>query len=133
MSITSFVKRIQDITRNDAGVNGDAQRIEQMSWLLFLKIYDSREMVWELEEDEYKSIIPEELKWRNWVHSQNGERVLTGDELLDFVNNKLFKELKELEITSNMPIRKTIVKSAFEDANNYMKNGVLLRQLHQCY
>ena len=129
MSITSFVKRIQDITRNDAGVNGDAQRIEQMSWLLFLKIYDSREMVWELEEDEYKSIIPEELKWRNWAHSQNGERVLTGDELLDFVNNKLFKELKELEITSNMPIRKTIVKSAFEDANNYMKNGVLLRQV----
>lgn len=121
MSITSFVKRIQDITRNDAGVNGDAQRIEQMSWLLFLKIYDSREMVWELEEDEYESIIPEELKWRNWAHAQNGERVLTGDELLDFVNNKLFKELKELEITSNMPIRKTIVKSAFEDANNYMK------------
>lgn len=129
MSITSFVKRIQDITRNDAGVNGDAQRIEQMSWLLFLKIYDSREMVWELEEDEYESIIPEELKWRNWAHAQNGERVLTGDELLDFVNNKLFKELKELEITSNMPIRKTIVKSAFEDANNYMKNGVLLRQV----
>lgn len=123
MSITSFVKRIQDITRNDAGVNGDAQRIEQMSWLLFLKIYDSREMVWELEEDEYESIIPEELKWRNWAHAQNGERVLTGDELLDFVNNKLFKELKELEITSIMPIRKTIVKSAFEDANNYMKNG----------
>ena len=129
MSITSFVKRIQDITRNDAGVNGDAQRIEQMSWLLFLKIYDSREMVWELEEDEYESIIPEELKWRNWAHAQNGEGVLTGDELLDFVNNKLFKELKELEITSNMPIRKTIVKSAFEDANNYMKNGVLLRQV----
>ncbi|HHK7210064.1 TPA: N-6 DNA methylase [Streptococcus pneumoniae] len=71
MSITSFVKRIQDITRNDAGVNGDAQRIEQMSWLLFLKIYDSREMVWELEEDEYESIIPEELKWRNWAHAQN--------------------------------------------------------------
>ena len=63
------------------------------------------------------------------AHAQNGERVLTGDELLDFVNNKLFKELKELEITSNMPIRKTIVKSAFEDANNYMKNGVLLRQV----
>lgn len=129
MSITSFVKRIQDITRNDAGVNGDAQRIEQMSWLLFLKIYDSRELVWELEEDEYESIIPEELKWRNWAHAEKGEQVLTGDDLLEFVNNKLFKELKELEITPNMPIRKSIVKSAFEDANNYMKNGVLLRQM----
>lgn len=129
MSITSFVKRIQDITRNDAGVNGDAQRIEQMSWLLFLKIYDSRELVWELEEDDYESIIPEGLKWRNWAHAEKGEQVLTGDDLLDFVNNRLFKELKELEITPNMPIRKSIVKSAFEDANNYMKNGVLLRQV----
>ncbi|HGD2057805.1 TPA: N-6 DNA methylase [Streptococcus agalactiae] len=129
MSITSFVKRIQDITRNDAGVNGDAQRIEQMSWLLFLKIYDSRELVWELEEDDYESIIPEDLKWRNWAHTEKGEQVLTGDDLLDFVNNRLFKELKELEITPNMPIRKSIVKSAFEDANNYMKNGVLLRQV----
>ncbi|HGI4994229.1 TPA: N-6 DNA methylase [Streptococcus agalactiae] len=129
MSITSFVKRIQDITRNDAGVNGDAQRIEQMSWLLFLKIYDSRELVWELEEDDYESIIPEDLKWRNWAHAEKGEQILTGDDLLDFVNNRLFKELKELEITPNMPIRKSIVKSAFEDANNYMKNGVLLRQV----
>ena len=129
MSITSFVKRIQDITRNDAGINGDAQRIEQMSWLLFLKIYDSRELVWELEEEDYESIIPEELKWRNWAHAEKGEQVLTGDELLDFVNNKLFKELKELEVTPNMSIRKVIVKSAFEDANNYMKNGVLLRQV----
>lgn len=129
MSITSFVKRIQDITRNDAGVNGDAQRIEQMSWLLFLKIYDSRELVWELEEDDYESIIPEDLKWRNWAHAEKGEQVLTGDDLLDFVNNRLFKELKELEVTPNMPIRKSIVKSAFEDTNNYMKNGVLLRQV----
>ncbi|MDW8597422.1 class I SAM-dependent DNA methyltransferase [Streptococcus suis] len=129
MSITSFVKRIQDITRNDAGINGDAQRIEQMSWMLFLKIYDSRELDWELEEDEYESIIPEELKWRNWAHAEKGEQFLTGDDLLEFVNNKLFKELKELEITPNMPIRKSIVKSAFEDANNYMKNGVLLRQM----
>ncbi|MDN2954408.1 class I SAM-dependent DNA methyltransferase [Streptococcus suis] len=129
MSITSFVKRIQDITRNDAGINGDAQRIEQMSWMLFLKIYDSRELDWELEEEEYESIIPEELKWRNWAHAEKGEQVLTVDDLLEFVNNKLFKELKELEITPNMPIRKSIVKSAFEDANNYMKNGVLLRQM----
>lgn len=129
MSITSFVKRIQDITRNDAGVNGDAQRIEQMSWLLFLKIYDSREMVWELEEDDYESIIPEDLKWRNWAHAEKGEQALTGDDLLDFVNNTLFKELKELEVTPNMPIRKSIVKAAFEEANNYMKNGVLLRQV----
>ena len=113
MATHSFVKRIQDITRKDAGVNGDAQRIEQMSWLLFLKIYDSREEVWEIEDDNYESIIPEGLKWRNWAHSEKGEQVLTGDELLDFVNNKLFKELKEIQITPQMTIRKQIVKSAF--------------------
>lgn len=129
MSTVSFVKRIQDITRKDAGVNGDAQRIEQMSWMLFLKIYDSREEIWEIEQDDYESIIPEKLKWRNWAHSKKGEQVLTGDDLLDFVNNELFKGLKELEITPDMPIRKQIVKSAFEDANNYMKDGVLLRQV----
>ncbi|WP_242359732.1 HsdM family class I SAM-dependent methyltransferase [Lactococcus petauri] len=129
MATNSFVKRIQDITRKDAGVNGDAQRIEQMSWLLFLKIYDSREEVWEIEDDNYESIIPEELKWRNWAHSEKGEQVMTGDDLLDFVNNKLFKSLKEIEIAPDMPLRKQIVKAAFEDANNYMKDGVLLRQM----
>ena len=70
MATNSFVKRIQDITRKDAGVNGDAQRIEQMSWLLFLKIYDSREEVWEIEDDDYESIIPEDLKWLNWAHTE---------------------------------------------------------------
>lgn len=125
----SFVKRIQDITRKDAGVNGDAQRIEQMSWLLFLKIYDSREEVWEIEVDDYESIIPEELKWRNWARAEKGQQMLTGDELLDFVNNKLFKGLKEIVIAPDMPIRKQIIKAAFEDANNYMKDGILLRQV----
>lgn len=129
MATGSFVKRIQDITRKDAGVNGDAQRIEQMSWMLFLKIYDSREEIWELEQDDYESIIPDKLKWRNWAHSKKGEQVLTGDDLLDFVNNELFKGLKELEITPEMPVRKQIVRSAFEDANNYMKDGILLRQV----
>lgn len=129
MATNSFVKRIQNITRKDAGVNGDAQRIEQMSWLLFLKIYDSREEVWEIEDDDYESIIPEDLKWRNWAHTEKGEQVMTGDELLDFVNNKLFKGLKEIEISPDMPVRKQIVKAAFEDANNYMKDGVLLRQV----
>ncbi|MCL2114435.1 HsdM family class I SAM-dependent methyltransferase [Lactococcus protaetiae] len=129
MASNSFVKKIQDIMRNDAGVNGDAQRIEQMSWMLFLKIYDSREEVWEIEEDDYESILPDKLKWRNWAHSEKGEQVLTGDSLLEFVNNELFKGLKAVEITPEMPIRKQIVKSAFEDANNYMKNGTLLRQV----
>ena len=128
-NVSGFVKRVRDIMRNDAGINGDAQRIEQIAWMLFLKVYDSKENDWEMDEDNYESIIPEYLKWRNWAHSEKGKQVLTGDELLDFVNNKLFKELKEIQITPQMPIRKQIVKSAFEDANNYMKDGILLRQV----
>ena len=63
----SFVKRIRDIMRNDAGINGDAQRIEQIAWLLFLKVYDAKEEDWEFDEDDYRSIIPEPLRWRNWA------------------------------------------------------------------
>ena len=62
---SGFIKRIRDIMRMDAGINGDAQRIEQMVWILFLKVYDSKEDDWELNEDDYKSIIPEDLRWRN--------------------------------------------------------------------
>ena len=82
--------------RNDAGINGDAQRIEQMAWMLFLKVYDEKENDWELDDDDYKSIIPEECRWRNWAHDDGGGNALTGDELLSFVNNTLFVELKNI-------------------------------------
>ncbi len=129
MAITNFVKRIQDVMRNDSGVNGDAQRIEQIVWILFLKIYDAKEETWELYDDNYKSIIPEGLKWRDWAVDIKDGKALTGDGLLDFVNNKLFPTLKNLEIDEDTPMRKVIVKYAFEDANNYQKDGVLLRQV----
>ena len=115
--------------RNDAGINGDAQRIEQMAWLLFLKVYDSKEEDWEFEDENYRSIIPEKLRWRNWAHSQNQNEGLTGDKLLDFINNELFPTLKKIEISPDTPIRASIVRTTFEDANNYMKDGVLLRQI----
>ena len=95
MDLNNFVKRVQDIMRNDAGVNGDAQRIEQMTWILFLKIYDSQEDRWEFYEDDYKSIIPEELRWRNWAVDNKDGKALTGDELLKFVNQELFPILKD--------------------------------------
>ncbi|QKE72672.1 SAM-dependent DNA methyltransferase [Arthrobacter citreus] len=129
MAISNFVKRIQDVMRNDSGVNGDAQRIEQIVWILFLKIYDAKEEAWELYDDNYKSIIPEDLKWRDWAVDLKDGEALTGDALLDFVNNKLFPTLKKLEIDEETPMSQIIVKSAFEDANNYQKDGVLLRQV----
>lgn len=127
-NISGFVKRIRDIMRNDAGINGDAQRIEQIAWMLFLKVYDAKENDWEFNEDDYSSIIPEKCRWRNWAHDENGKG-LTGDALLNFVNNTVFPTLKQLEVTPQTPIRNAIVKTTFEDANQYMKDGVLLRQV----
>lgn len=125
----SFVKRLRDIMRNDAGINGDAQRIEQIAWILFLKVYDAQEENWEFDDQDYVSIIPEEYRWRNWAVDDGKGTALTGDALLAFVNNKVFPELKKLDVDATTPIKKAIVKSTFEDANQYMKDGVLLRQV----
>lgn len=129
MSIGNFVKTIQNIMRGDSGVNGDAQRIEQMTWMLFLKVYDTKEQDWEFHDDSYESIIPERLRWRNWAVDNKDGNAMTGQSLLDFVNKDLFPELKKIVITENTPIKKIIVKATFEDANQYMKDGVLLRKV----
>ncbi|MDK0792670.1 class I SAM-dependent DNA methyltransferase [Clostridium perfringens] len=129
MSINNLIKRLQDIMRNDAGINGDAQRIEQIVWLLFLKVYDAKEELWEFEDDKFESIIPEEYRWRNWAVDNKDGEALTGESLLKFVNEKLFPALKELAIDETTPISKVIVKYSFEDAINYMKDGILLRQV----
>lgn len=128
-NLSGFVKRLRDIMRNDAGINGDAQRIEQIAWMLFLKVYDTKELDWDMSEDGYQSIIPEKCRWRNWAVDDKSGKAMTGDKLLDFVNNTLFPALKDLNVTPNTPIKKSVVKTTFEDANNYMKDGVLLRQV----
>lgn len=128
-SLGNFVKRLRDIMRNDAGINGDAQRIEQIAWLLFLKVYDTKEEDWEFDDDAYESIIPEDCRWRNWAIDDGKGTAMTGDDLLDFINNTLFPTLKGIEVSKNTPINKAIVKTTFEDTNNYMKDGVLLRQV----
>lgn len=127
--LSGFVKRLRDIMRNDAGINGDAQRIEQIAWMLFLKVYDAKEQDWEWDDDNYTSIIPEECRWKNWAVDDKSGKAMTGDTLLDFVNNTLFSTLKKLPVTASTPIKKAIVQTTFADANNYMKDGVLLRQV----
>lgn len=142
-NLSGFVKRLRDIMRNDAGINGDAQRIEQIAWMLFLKVYATKEQDWDMDEDNYQSIIPEECRWSNWAVDDKGGKAMTGDTLLNFVNNTLFPvlkgqnvldgngnvKIKGIVITPETPIKKSIVKTTFEDANNYMKDGVLLRQV----
>ena len=127
-NLGGFIKRLRDIMRNDAGINGDAQRIEQIVWILFLRIYDTKEQSWEVDEDNYRSIIPQNCRWENWGSAKKNKN-FTGDALLDFVNNTLFPTLKNLRISPDTPIKQSIVKTMFEDANQYMKNGVLLRQV----
>lgn len=128
-NLTGFVKRLRDIMRNDAGINGDAQRIEQIAWMLFLKVYDAKEQDWEWDDESYQSIIPEECRWQNWAVDDKSGTALTGDKLLNFVNNTLFPTLKNLPVDVSTPIKKAIVQTTFADANNYMKDGVLLRQV----
>ena len=129
MALTNFVKNIRNIMRNDAGINGDAQRIEQIAWMLFLKVYDEKENDWEFNEDNYKSFIPEDCRWRNWAKDNGDGEALTAGKLLDFVDNTLFPTLKNLEVTPATPMRSAIVKATFLNANQYMKDGVLLRQV----
>lgn len=124
MSITTNIKAIRDIMRKDTGVDGDAQRISQMVWMLFLKIFSDKEEEWEITIDNYESPIPYKLKWNNWAADDEG---LTGDQLMDFVNIELFPALKELDITISP--QASIIRSVFEDTYNYMKNGTLFRQV----
>lgn len=110
--------------------------------MLFLKVYDTKEQGWEWDDENYQSIIPEECRWANWAHDDKSGKALTGDKLLNFVNNILFPVLKGNDVkkdddevvsgvvvTAETPVRKAIVQTTFADANNYMKDGVLLRQV----
>jgi type I restriction enzyme M protein len=125
MSIQTAVKSIQDIMRKDQGVDGDAQRLSQLVWMLFLKIIDDQEEQFELENTKYKSPIPEKLRWRNWAANEEG---MTGDKLLDFVNNELFRELKDLKVDPNNSFG-FLIKEVFRDSFNFMKSGTLIRQV----
>lgn len=125
MSLSSIIKSTQDIMRKDVGVDGDAQRIGQLVWMFFLKIYDDKETEYELLDDDYKSPIPEHLRWRNWAADAEG---MTGDDLLDFVNNQLFPTLKNLQPKGDDK-RGFVIRGVFEDAYNYMKSGHLMRQV----
>jgi type I restriction enzyme M protein len=123
-NVSNIVKSIQDIMRKDAGTYGDAQRLEQLGWMFFLKIFDDREKEMELIRDKYKSPIPNNLRWTNWATDDEG---ITGDALLDFVNNTLLPKLKSLSGASDKIAG--LIRNVFEDSNNYMKNGTLMRQV----
>src|SRR5882757_2055798 len=126
MSVRTGVKSIQDIMRQDTGVDGDAQRISQLCWMFFLKIIDDQDQELELLRTDYRSPIPKKYRWRTWAANPEG---ITGEELLAFVNGDLFPTLKNLSISFRPGDRRRVVKDVFEDAYNYMKSGQLMRQV----
>jgi type I restriction enzyme M protein len=122
MNITPIIKSIRDIMRKDSGVDGDAQRISQLVWMLFLKIFSDKEVTWRTEIDKYESPIPKQLSWINWADDEE----LDGTNLISFINDELFPTLKRLNSES---AQAKIVKSVFEDTYNFMKNGGLFKQV----
>src|SRR6266851_3395725 len=126
MSVRATVKSIQDVMRQDAGVDGDAQRISQLCWMFFLKILDDQDQQLELMDGAYSSPLPVKLRWGAWAADPEG---LTGEALLNFINNELFPGLKNLNVAGAQAHRQRVVRGVFEDAYNYMKSGQLLRQV----
>ncbi|MBU1351772.1 MAG: type I restriction-modification system subunit M [Gammaproteobacteria bacterium] len=125
-NLTPVIKSIQDVMRQDSGVDGDAQRISQLTWLLFLKVFDALEEELEATRDHYQSPIPQDIRWRAWAANPEG---LTGEALLEFVDKELFPTLKNLSADPARNPRGYVVRGVFEDAYNYMKSGHLLRQV----
>ena len=123
MSVRNIVKSIQDIMRQDVGVDGDAQRISQLCWMFFLKIIDDQDQELELIKPAYRSPIPKRFNWRTWAADPEG---ITGEELLGFINGEMFPALKGLQVTGKPGDRRRVVRDVFEDAYNYMKSGQLI-------
>ena len=129
MNLTTTVKSIQDIMRKDDGVDGDAQRLGQLTWMLFLKVFDQREEEWEDDNPKYRSPLPKRMRWRHWaayVAGADGKKrpQVSPSEVIGFVNNELFPALKELD--ANKGLQHKVIRSVFEDANNFMKSGTQL-------
>jgi len=125
-NVSGAVKSIQDIMRKDVGVDGDAQRISQMVWMIFLKIYDDREEELELTQDDYRSPIPDKYRWRNWASDREG---ITGDALVKFIDELFFALKTHLPTIGDIGKRAQVIRDVFEDTYNYMKSGTLMRQV----
>ena len=130
-NVGAVVNSIRNIMRQDRGISGDAQRLEQLGWMLFLKILDDKDQELEMIKDNYLSVIPYRFRWCNWAANSEG---ITGDELLKFIdstdeNNKgLFASLRDLKDAAH-PKRAAIVKEVFDGSNNFMKSGYEMRKV----
>ena len=125
MAVSGTTKALKDIMRIDAGINGDAQYIEQITWMLFLKAFDFKEQEWETTGQDYYPAVPAEYRWSNWADDAEG---VTGDALLEHIDT-MFSALRELDTGEDPKHRKWLIRSIMEGVNNFMKSGTLLRQV----
>ena len=123
-NLSGIIKSIRDIMWQDNGLNGDAQRVEQLGWMLFLKIFSDKDAEMELMDDNYRSPIPPQYQWHNWASDAEG---ITGDDLLAFIDRDLFPTLRNIDVSGNR--RALIVREVFTGNNNYMKSGINIRKV----
>lgn len=128
MALGNIIKTWENIMRDDDGVNGTVQVLSQLVWMLFLKVYDMKEDMWELYEDDFHSAIPENCRWRNWAKGKSQKEKITGEELVTFVDGTLFPTLKGLTVTAQSSRRLSIVRDMMAESFNYMKDGVCIRK-----
>ena len=128
MALGNLIKTWENIMRDDDGVNGTVQVLSQLVWMLFLKVYDLKEDMWEIYEDDFVSAIPENCRWRNWAKGKSQKERMTGDVLVNFVDNTLFPTLKQLKVTAESSRRTSIVRDMMAESYNYMKDGVCIRK-----
>lgn len=128
MALGNLIKSWENIMRDDDGVNGTVQVLSQLVWMLFLKVYDLKEDMWELYEDDFESAIPENCRWRNWAKGKSQKDQMTGEDMVEFINDTLFPTLKGLTVTATSSKRRTIVKEMMSESYNYMKDGVCIRK-----
>ena len=127
--LNSTIKSVRDLLRKDAGLSGDTDRLPQLTWLLFLKNFDDFEYAQEEEQgDVYEPIIAAPYRWRDWAAVEDRTQRLTGDKLLDFVNNHLLPYLARISGTSDRDIR-TIVGTIFQGTYNRVRSGYILREV----
>jgi type I restriction enzyme M protein len=133
-------KNIDDILHKDAGCGSELDYVEQTSWVLFLKYLDDfekdRQIAAELSGNDYNNIIAPEYQWSIWATPKNPDgkidhhSALTGEDLKDFVDHKLFPYLKKFRIEAQSP--NTIeykIGEIFSEIKNKIQSGYNLREV----
>ena len=134
----NIFKNTDNILWKDAGCSSELDYVEQSSWILFLKylsdLEESKKIESKFSNKEYKFILKEEFTWQNWAcpKKENGEidhkKCLMGDDLIDFVNQKLFPYLRNFKKNnSETDSIEYSIGEIFNEIRNKVQDGYNLR------